>query len=75
MSKDKQITENFSLSYSSRDRNTSDTILDCNISFENPTDDVVMYRLNTWLEAIGRDEIIVTKVKTNFLDKSSSKKK
>lgn len=75
MSKDKQITENFNLSYSSRDRNTSDTILDCNISFENPTDDVVMYRLNTWLEAIGRDEIIVTKVKTNFLDKSSSKKK
>lgn len=75
MSKDKQITENFNLSFSSRDRNTSDTILDCNISFENPTDDVVMYRLNTWLEAIGRDEIIVTKVKTNFLDKSSSKKK
>jgi len=74
MSKAKQITENFNLSYSSRERNTSDTILDCNISFENPDDDVVIHRLNTWLEAIGRDEIIVTKVKTDFLDKKTSKK-
>jgi hypothetical protein len=31
-----------------------------------------MHRLNTWLEAIGRDEIIVTKVKTDFLDKKTS---
>ena len=74
MSKEKQVTENFNLSFSSRDRNTSDTILDCNISFENPTDEIVMHRLNTWLEAIGRDEIIVTKIKTDFLDKKSSKK-
>lgn len=70
-----KTNENFNLSYSSRDRNTSDTILDCNISFENPTDDVVIHRLNTWLESIGRDEIIVTKVKTNFLEEKSPKKK
>ena len=69
-----KINENFNLGYSSREQNTSDTILDCNISFENPTDEIVMHRLNTWLEAIGRDEIIVTKVKTDFLDKKSSKK-
>jgi hypothetical protein len=74
MTKVKKINENYNLSYSSREEGTSDTVMDCNISFENPTDDsVVIHRLNTWLEAIGRDEIIVTKVKTVFLDKKSSK--
>ena len=60
MSKAKQVTENFNLSFSSRERNTSDTILDCNISFENPDDDVIIQRLNTWLQAIGRSGIIVS---------------
>ena len=70
-----KINENFNLSYSSREQNTSDTVLDCTVSFENPkSDDILIHRLNTWLEAIGRDEIIVTKVKTDFLDKKSSKK-
>ena len=68
-----KINENFNLSYSSREQNTSDTVMDCNVSFENPkSDDVLIHRLNTWLEASGRDEIVVTKVKLNFLDKKSS---
>lgn len=56
-----KINENFNLSYSSREQNTSDTVLDCNVSFENPkSDDVVIKRLNTWLNAIGRDDIVVS---------------
>ena len=63
-----KINENFNLSYSSREQNTSDTVMDCNVSFENPkSDDIIIYRLNTWLEAIGRDQIIVTQVKSDFL--------
>ena len=63
-----KINENFNLGYSSREQNTSDTALDCNVSFENPkSDDIIIYRLNTWLEAIGRDQIIVTKVNSDFL--------
>ena len=63
-----KINENFNLSYSSREQNNSDTVMDCNVSFENPkSDDIIIYRLNTWLEAIGRDQIIVTQVKSDFL--------
>jgi hypothetical protein len=65
-----KINENFNLNYSSREQNTNDTVLDCNVSFENPKgDDIIIYRLNTWLEAIGRDQIIVTKVNSDFLKK------
>lgn len=56
-----KMNENFNFSYSSREQNTSDTVLDCNVSFENPkSDDVVIKRLNTWLKAIGRDDIVVS---------------
>jgi hypothetical protein len=56
-----KMNENFNFSYSSREQNTSDTVLDCNVSFENPkSDDVVIKRLNTWLNAIGRNDIVVS---------------
>jgi hypothetical protein len=61
MAKIKKINENYNLSYSSREDGTSDTVMDCNISFENPTDDsTVIHRLNTWLIAIGRTDIVVS---------------
>jgi len=60
MAKTTKINENFNLSYSSREDNTNDTVMDCNISFENPRDDsTIIHRLNTWLQAIGRTEIVV----------------
>ena len=60
MAKTIKINENFNLSYSSREDNTNDTVMDCNISFENPRDDsTIIHRLNTWLQAIGRTEIVV----------------
>jgi hypothetical protein len=34
--------------------------LDCNINFENPTDEDIAKRLNTWLTAIGKSNINVT---------------
>lgn len=60
MAKTIKINENFSLNYSSREADTSDTVMDCSISFENPRDDsTIIHRLNTWLQAIGRTEIVV----------------
>lgn len=60
MAKTIKINENFNLSFSSREDGTGDTIMDCNISFENPKDDsIVIHRLNTWLQAIGRTDITV----------------
>lgn len=60
MAKTIKINENFSLNFSSREDGTGDTIMDCNISFENPKDDsTIIHRLNTWLQAIGRTDIVV----------------
>jgi hypothetical protein len=52
--------QNFQLSYSSREANSNDTVLDCNINFENPTDEDIAKRLNTWLTAIGKPNITVS---------------
>jgi hypothetical protein len=63
MARAPKINENFNLSFSSREADTSDTIMDCTISFENPKDDsVIVHRLNTWLTAIGRTDLTVSYV-------------
>jgi hypothetical protein len=60
MAKSIKINENYSLNFSSREDGTGDTVMDCNINFDNPKDDtVVIHRLNTWLQAIGRTDIVV----------------
>lgn len=60
MAKSIKINENFSLSYNSREDGTHDTVMDCVINFDNPKDDsAIIHRLNTWLKAIGRDNIVV----------------
>lgn len=60
MPKQVKINENFSLNYSSREADSGDTVMDCNISFDNPKDDsTIIHRLNTWLQAIGRTDIVV----------------
>jgi hypothetical protein len=61
MPKQIKINENFSLNYSSREADSGDTVMDCNISFDNPKDDsTIIHRLNTWLKAIGRADIEVS---------------
>jgi len=60
MAKTVKVNENFSLVYNSREDQSGDTVMDCNINFDNPKDDsTVIHRLNTWLKAIGRTEIEV----------------
>ncbi len=60
MAKIMKINENFSLTYHSREDQTGDSVMDCNINFDNPKDDLtVIHRLNTWLKAIGREDIVV----------------
>ena len=60
MAKLVKINETFTLSYNSREDGSGETVMDCTINFENPRDDsVVIHRLNTWLQAIGRSDIVV----------------
>jgi hypothetical protein len=60
MAKVTKINESFSLNYSSREADSGDTVMDCNISFDTPKDDnVIVTRLNTWLRAINREDIVV----------------
>jgi hypothetical protein len=60
MAKTVKVNENFSLNYNSREDQSGDTVMDCNINFDNPRDDsTVINRLNTWLKAIGRTDIEV----------------
>jgi predicted nucleotidyltransferase len=60
MAKQEKINENFSLSYTSRDENTGDSVMDVTINFDNPkSDTIIINRLNTWLKSIGRDTIEV----------------
>lgn len=65
MAKTVKINENYSLNYSSREDGSGDTVMDCNINFDNPKDDsTVIHRLNTWLRAIGRTDIVVQPVES-----------
>jgi hypothetical protein len=64
MAKAQKINENFSLSYNSREDQSGDTVADIDVRFDNPKDDTVLInRLNTWLKAIGREDIVVVSSK------------
>jgi hypothetical protein len=54
-----QIT--YRLSYSSRDDESRDMIMDLDVNFENPSDEVLKKRINTWLTAIGVNLEVVVK--------------
>jgi hypothetical protein len=63
MAKVKKVNENISFNYGSREADSGDTVMDVNISFENPADDsIIVHRLNTWLTAIGRSDLVVSYV-------------
>jgi len=60
MARSQKINETFSLSFNSREDQSGDTVADIDIRFDNPKDDtVIIKRLNTWLQAIGRTDIEV----------------
>ena len=61
MAKAQKINESFTLSFNSREDQSGDTVADIDIRFDNPKDDsVLINRLNTWLKAIGREDIVVS---------------
>lgn len=61
MAKTVKVNENFSLRYNSREDQSGDTLMDCTIDFDNPKDDtIIVHRLNTWLQAIGRADLVVS---------------
>ena len=71
MAKKEKINENFNLSYSAREDQSGETLIDVNISFENPRDhSMIVDRLNTWLCAIGYSNLRVSDMNRNdsFLD-------
>ena len=60
MTRVQKINENFSLSFNSREDQTGDTVADIDVRFDNPKDDsIIINRLNIWLTAIGRTDIVV----------------
>ena len=51
----------YRLSYQSRNSETRSTIMDLDVGFDNPTDEALQKRLNTWLTAIGVNLEVVVK--------------
>ena len=56
-------TENFSLRYTLNDDEKHDTLLNLEMNFDNPSDVLFVKRLNTWLKAIGKENLYVASVK------------
>lgn len=54
------MSEHFSLNYSLVEK--KDAILDLHLNFDNPSDELLVVRLNTWLKAIDRPNLLVTAI-------------
>jgi hypothetical protein len=49
----------FNLSYDCRNSDTRDTIMNLSISFDNPSEDELRERINTWLKAINVNLLVI----------------
>jgi hypothetical protein len=49
----------FTLTYDCRNADTRDTIMNLNISFDNPSEDELKRQLNVWLKAIDSNLEVV----------------
>jgi hypothetical protein len=54
------MSEHFSLHYSLVEN--KDAILDLQLNFDNPTDELLVVRLNMWLKAIDRPNLLVSAI-------------
>lgn len=63
-----KMKEHFTLRYSSTNGETNDTIMELDMNFDNPSKAVLIDRINIWLTAIGRSNLII-------IDKYSISKK
>lgn len=52
------MKEHFTLRYSSTEDN--DSVMDLDLSFDNPTDEVLVKRIQAWLTVIGKTNIRIT---------------
>ena len=75
------MKEHFTLRYSSTESESGDSIMDLELNFNNPSESILISRINTWLKAIGRENLKIcidtkhTTVKnTNGNDNSSNSK-
>jgi hypothetical protein len=53
------MKEHFTLRYSSTNGDTNDTIMELDMNFDNPSKAVLIDRINIWLTAIGRSNLII----------------
>ena len=53
------MKEHFTLRYSSTESDSGDSIMDLELNFDNPSENTLIARLNTWLIAIGRENLQV----------------
>jgi len=51
------MKEHFTLRYSSTESESGDSIMDLELNFNNPSESILIARLNTWLKAIGRENL------------------
>ena len=52
------MKEHFTLRYSATEDN--DSLMELDLSFDNPTDELLVKRLQDWLIAIGKTKIVVS---------------
>lgn len=57
--------EHFTLRYSLEDKDKNETIMDLEMNFHNPSEEMLIGRLNTWLKAITRKNLEVSLIKKN----------
>jgi hypothetical protein len=63
MAKKQQTNESWSVTYTFRDKDTSDDILCVSMNWENRSAEEIISNLNTWLVATGHDQLVVTEKK------------
>ncbi len=52
------MKEHFTLRYSMTEEN--DSVMDLDLSFDNPTEELLLKRIQDWLIAIGKKNIVVS---------------
>ena len=61
------MKEHFTLRYSSSEDN--DTIMDLEMTFDNPSDEALLKRLNAWLVAIGKGHLKMSSATNSWVIK------
>ena len=59
------MNEHFTLRYSLEDKDRNESVMDLEMNFHNPSEEMLIGRLNTWLKAITRKNLEVSLIKNN----------